>query len=230
MVTTNPDLQSLLDVIGVFVFAMSGGIVAVRTGLDLFGVMVLSWVAGLGGGILRDVLLDISPPVGISDARLMGTALLAGLLVFLLGEPLRTLAARRPGLRLTRLPRLVRVLDAVGLAVFAVSGTLTALGVGVGPLPAVVVGVLTAVGGGLLRDLLAGTVPEVLCRELYAIPALLGSALLAWAFELGRLEPVVIWGCVVLVFAVRMTAVVLDLNAPRVRPGPATRRRAERRR
>ncbi len=215
MVTTDPDLQLLLDVVGVFVFALSGALVAVRSGLDLFGVLVLAWVAGLGGGIVRDVLLDVSPPVGISDPRLMATAVLAGMLVFALHAPLDRLARRRPGWGLSHVPRLVRVLDAGGLAVFAVGGTLKALGLGAGPTAAVVVGVVTAVGGGLLRDLLAGEVPEVLRRELYAIPALVGSSLLVWASQADRLSATVIWGCLLLVFAVRMTAVVLDLNAPR---------------
>ncbi len=215
MVTTNTDLQSLLDVVGVFVFALSGAVLAVRSGLDLFGVLVLAWVAGLGGGIVRDVLLDVSPPVGIQDVRLMSTALLAGLAVFVLHPQLGRLSAGRHGRALRHVPNAVRLLDAVGLATFAVSGTLTALGLGVGPLAAVVVGVITAVGGGLIRDLLAGVVPEVLRRELYAIPALAGSALLVWADQVGRLGPVVIWACVVLILVVRLTAVALDLNAPR---------------
>jgi uncharacterized membrane protein YeiH len=214
MVSSDAGLQVLLDVVGVFVVALSGALVAVRVHLDLFGVLTLAWVAGLGGGIVRDVLLTVSPPVGISDLRLMATAVLAGCLVFALHDSLVRLAHTHPRLALSHVPRLIRVLDAGGLAVFAVSGGLKALGLGAGATAAVVVGVVTAVGGGLLRDLLAGQVPEVLRRELYAIPALIGSGLLVWASRADLLGPAVIWGCVVLIFVVRMTAVVLDLNAP----------------
>jgi uncharacterized membrane protein YeiH len=114
-----------------------------------------------------------------------------------------------------RISRLVRVLDAAGLAVFAVAGALKALGVGAGPMTAVLVGGITAVGGGILRDLLAGQVPEVLRRELYAVPALLGAAIVVVAEHFGHLTASVVWGAVLIVFVVRMMAVVLDLNAPK---------------
>jgi uncharacterized membrane protein YeiH len=114
-----------------------------------------------------------------------------------------------------RISRLVRVLDAAGLAVFAVAGALKALGVGAGPVTAVLVGGITAVGGGILRDVLAGQVPEVLRRELYAVPALLGAAIVVVAHHVGHLTASVVWGSVLIVFVVRMMAVVLDLNAPK---------------
>lgn len=214
MVTDNTDLQLALDLIGVFAFALSGGLVAVRKGLDLVGVCVLAWVAGLGGGIIRDLLIGAVPPVGISDWRLVGAAVLAGLLTFLFHGPMSDpdvpLGRRR---RLAA--RMVRALDAVGLAVFAVAGSMKALSLGAGPLPAVVVGVITAVGGGALRDVLAGQVPEVLRRELYAIPAAIGSAVVVWADAVGALGAGVAWASVILVFAIRIVAVALDLNAPR---------------
>ncbi len=204
-------LQLALDLSGVFVFALSGGLAAVRRRLDLFGVLVLAGAAALGGGVLRDVLIGSLPPVGISDWRLVGTALLAGLVTFFFHP------------RITRISRVVRVLDAVGLAVFAVSGSVTALSAGAGPLAAVLVGGVTAVGGGVIRDLLAGQVPEVLLRELYALPALLGAAGIVAAEHWGILTPVVLWCCVALVFGIRMVAVILDLNAPQpLRTGDPT--------
>jgi uncharacterized membrane protein YeiH len=214
MVTDNTDLQLVLDLIGVFAFALSGGLVAVRKGLDLVGVCVLAWAAGLGGGIIRDLLIGQVPPVGISDWRLVATALVAGLLTFVLHGPMSDpdvpLGRRR---RLAA--RMVRVLDAVGLAVFAVAGSMKALSLDVDPLPAVVVGVVTAVGGGVVRDVLAGQVPEVLRRELYAIPAAIGSVVVVWADAVGALGALVVWASVILVFAIRIVAVALDLNAPR---------------
>ncbi len=203
MVIHNTDLQLVLDLVGVFAFALSGGLVAVRKGFDLVGVLVLAWLTGLGGGMVRDVIIGAVPPVGISDWRLMLTAAVAGLVTFVL----------HPGLG--RISRWVRVLDAVGLSVFAVGGSMKALQFGVPPITAVVVGVISAVGGGMLRDVLAGQVPEVLRRELYAVPALAGSAVIVLAHQAGYLGAPVIWGSVMLVFGTRMVAVALDLNAPK---------------
>lgn len=214
MVTADSDLQLVLDLLGVFVFALSGGLVAVRRQLDLVGVLVLAGVAGLGGGIIRDVFIGAVPPVGINDWRLMSVAITAGLLTFVLHGRLLDPSAVRPRLRYRLVTRGVRLLDAAGLAVFAVSGALKALDHGVGPFAAVVVGVITAVGGGLLRDVLAGQVPEVLRRELYAVPALVGSALVVGAHQIGHLSAAVVWGSVILVFVTRVVAVALDLNAP----------------
>lgn len=208
------DIQLLLDILGVFVFGLSGALVAVRKGLDLIGVVVLAWVAGLGGGILRDVLLGATPPVGVSDWRLMVPVLVAGGVTFLWYRRLRSLLSGRPGVRVGLIGRLIRTTDAVGLSFFAVSGALKALEFDAGALTAVLLGVVTAVGGGALRDVLAGEVPEVLRRELYAVPALIGAAVIVLADTLGILNQIVIWGAVLLVFVIRMTAVALDLNAP----------------
>ena len=211
MLTFDTHLQLALDLVGVFAFALSGGLVAVKKRLDLFGVLVLSGAAALGGGVMLDVLIGELPPVWISDWRLLTSALVAGLVTFLY----------HPGVE--RISRFVRVLDAAGLAVFAVGGSLKALGAGMDPLTSVIVGGITAVGGGIVRDVLAGQVPEVLRREMYALPALLGSALIVTAHHFDAVTPLVIWGCVALVFAVRMIAVVLDVHAPKpLRTGELT--------
>lgn len=211
MLTYSAGLQLALDLVGVFVFALTGGLVGVRKRLDLFGVLVLAGAAALGGGVLRDVLIGDTPPVGISDWRLLSAALLAGLVTFFF----------HPGV--ARISTVVRVLDAAGLATFAIGGSLKALGAGVDPLAAVVVGGITAVGGGMLRDVLAGQVPEVLRREMYALPALLGSALLVAAHHWDLVSTYVTWACVALVFAVRMVAVILDVHAPKpLRTGDLT--------
>lgn len=148
MLTLDTDLQLALDLVGVFVFALTGGLVAVKKRLDLFGVLVLAASAALGGGVLRDLLIGDTPPVGISDWRLLGTAVLAGLVTFVF----------HPGVE--RISKVVRVLDAAGLATFAIGGSLKALGAGVSPLAAVVIGCITAIGGGMVRDVLAGQVPR----------------------------------------------------------------------
>jgi uncharacterized membrane protein YeiH len=203
MLTTFASAQLALDLVGVFVFALSGGLVAVKKRFDLFGVLVLAGAAALGGGVVRDLLIGDVPPVGISDWRLISAAALGGLVTFLF----------HPGVE--RITRFVRVLDAAGLGAFAVAGSVKAVTtLGVSPIAAVVVGVITAVGGGVLRDLLAGQVPEVLRRELYAVPAMLGSTIVVVAAQLGSLRDWVLWVAAGLVFAVRLVAVHLDLNAP----------------
>ena len=129
--------------------------------------------------------------------------------------PAQEMATRAPDVRWRRVPYAVRLLDAGGLALFAVNGALVALGVGAGALASTLIGGITAVGGGVLRDVLAGRVPEVLQRELYALPALLGAALVVLADHLGVTSRLTIWASVALVFAIRVLAVALDLNAPR---------------
>lgn len=192
-----------LDLIGVFVFALSGGLAAVRKQFDILGVLVLAAAAGLGGGILRDVLIGDTPPVGITDWRLLAAACAAGLITFRF----------HPGVR--RIRRVVLILDGIGLGVFAIAGTLKALELGNSVLTAVIVGVLTGVGGGMIRDLLSGEVPQILAhRELYATPALVGTALFAGLWDAGVVHPLVTWGSAALIGVLRLLALRWDLEAP----------------
>jgi len=153
----------LLDFIGTFVFAISGALVAVRHRLDLFGVLVLSFAAATAGGITRDVLLGATPPASLVDWRYFAVASLAGLLTFY----------RHAQVERMRNP--VQLFDAVGLGLFAVLGANKALAFGVGPVGAVMLGMLTGIGGGIARDVLVAQVPNVLRRELYAVAALAGA-------------------------------------------------------
>jgi uncharacterized membrane protein YeiH len=161
----------VLDLAGTFVFALSGAMAGVRHQLDLFGVLVLSFAAGNAGGLTRDLILGATPPPAIADWRYIGVSLGAGLLTFFCAPIIR------------RLRSSVLVLDAAGLSLFAVSGTLKAVDVGLNPVGAMLLGVLTGVGGGMLRDVLVSEVPAVLRGELYASAALAGSAVVV----LGRL-------------------------------------------
>lgn len=156
---------TLIDFIGTFAFAISGATAGVRRGLDLFGVLVLAFAAATAGGIARDTLLGATPPVALVDARYFGLSMLAGLATFYRYEVIERL--RNP----------VQLSDAVGLGLFAVIGAGKALAHGVGPVGAVMLGVLSGIGGGIVRDVLVMQVPNVLQRELYAIAALLGAAL-----------------------------------------------------
>ena len=155
----------VLDLVGIFVFAISGALVAVRKELDVFGVLVLAGTTGLGGGFLRDVLIDATPPAALADWRYLMVPVAAGLVTFWYHPAVG------------RMERQVGVLDAFGLALFCVTGALKALEYGLGPLPAALMGMVTGIGGGMARDLLAGRVPAVFRGELYATPALAGAVI-----------------------------------------------------
>ncbi|WP_101524243.1 MULTISPECIES: TRIC cation channel family protein [Nocardioides] len=164
----------LMDLAGIFVFAISGALVAVRKQLDVFGCLVLAGATGLGGGWIRDVLIGAAPPETLTDWRYLTVPLAAGLLTF----------AFHPAVG--RAERVVNVFDAFGLALFCVTGALKALDYGLGPLPAALLGMITGIGGGMVRDLLAGRIPIVLRGELYAIPALAGAAVAVLAERLDQ--------------------------------------------
>ena len=167
MFGTDPLLVSL-DLLGIFVFALSGGVVAVRKELDIFGVLVLAGTTGLGGGFLRDVLIDATPPAALEDWRYLMVPVAAGLVTFFFHP---TLARRRA-------ERVITFFDAAGLGLFCVTGALKSLEYGLGPVPSALMGMVTGIGGGIARDLLAGRVPAVFDSELYATPALAGAT---WA-------------------------------------------------
>src|SRR3990170_3318787 len=152
-----------LDLAGTFVFALSGALVGVRHRLDLFGVVVLAFAAATAGGILRDLIIGAVPPPAIADPRYFVVPVVAGLLTFF-WHPV-----------VTRLQASVLVLDGAGLALFAVSGATKALEFGLGPVAAVLLGGLTGIGGGMVRDVLVSEVPTVFRAELYAVAALAGA-------------------------------------------------------
>jgi uncharacterized membrane protein YeiH len=195
-------VETALDLTGIFVFAITGALVGVRKGLDVFGVLVLALVTGLGGGFLRDLLIGAVPPATLTDWRYLVVPVVAGLLTFFL----------HPGVG--RLERLVNVFDAAGLGLFCVTGTLKALAYGLGPLPAALLGMITGIGGGVVRDLLAGRVPVVLRREIYATPAFLGAGLVVVSSEADFYAPWVAVAAAVLCFVIRMFAVRRGWNAP----------------
>ena len=198
----DPRLLLALDLIGTFVFGLSGGLLAVRKRLDVFGVASLSLAAALGGGLLRDVLIGSVPPVALVDGRYAGAALAAAAVTF---------AGHR---LLERLGPAVRIFDAVGLGFFAVAGTSKSLGAGLAGFAAVGLGVLTAIGGGVLRDVLAGEVPLVLRREIYAVAALAGALVVAGASQAGVYGPAAAAAAVVLTFVIRLLAMRRDWHAP----------------
>ncbi len=160
----NARVLLVIDLVGVFVFALAGATAAVRQRLDLFGVLVLSFATASAGGILRDLLIGAVPPAAFRDWRYLAAAMLAGLVTFIWHGAIERM--RNP----------VRVFDAAGLGLFAVAGTQKALAVGLHPVMAALLGMLTGIGGGIVRDLLLSRVPVVFQSDIYALAALAGAA------------------------------------------------------
>ncbi|MCB1561798.1 MAG: trimeric intracellular cation channel family protein [Xanthomonadales bacterium] len=196
-----------LDLMGTFVFAISGATVGVRHRLDLFGVLVLSFAAATCGGIVRDALIGATPPASLEDWRYLLISSLAGLLVFY----------RHASVERLRNP--VQMFDAAGLGLFAVTGASKALAFGAGPLTAILLGMLSGIGGGIARDVLVAQIPAVLTRELYAIAALAGAAVLVLGRMLfdGPLAPLAAGGAL-LCFSLRLAAIRLGWGLPIARP------------
>jgi uncharacterized membrane protein YeiH len=197
----------VLDLAGTFAFALNGALTAVRTAhLDIVGVITLGMITAVGGGIIRDVLLGALPPATFVDWRYLAVAATGGLIAFLFSR------------WLTQVRNPIDVLDAAGLSLFAVTGAGKALELGVGPAQAIILGAVTGVGGGTLRDVLIRKVPSVLSSGLYAIPALVGAALFVVADRVGVQDvlgvPVAL-GAAVVCFLIRMVGLHFGIDAPK---------------
>lgn len=160
---TSEHLVLVFDLVGTFVFALSGAMAAVRRRLDLFGVLVLSFAAATFGGIARDLLIGAVPPAAISNWRYLVVSLFAGIITFYWHPAI------------DRLMNLVLIFDAAGLGLFAVAGAHKALSYGLNPVMAALLGMVTGIGGGMVRDVLLTEIPVVLRAELYAVAALAGA-------------------------------------------------------
>lgn len=198
-------LLNMLNVVGTFAFGLSGAMVAIRRQLDLFGIIVLAVATGVAGGLLRDLLLGEAPPEVLNTLWPMAVAAAAGLGAFFFAPVI------------DRLWRPVMVLDAVGLGVFAVAGCDKALAFGLEPPGAILLGVMSAVGGGMLRDMMAAEVPRVLHEEVYALAALCGSAAYAGLRAVEIAESWAVALAVLLAFALRLASVRYGWRLPRAR-------------
>lgn len=201
--STEAILRLLLDLLGTFAFALNGALTAARvTRLDIVGVLTLGMITALGGGIIRDILLDDVPPATFRDWRYLAVAAAGALIAFAFHK------------FLGRLSGPIELLDAVGLSVFAVTGASKAMEYGLGPAQAIILGTITGVGGGTLRDALLGRIPSVMSEGLYAIPALIGAAITVAAIltELYGVAAAVI--AAVVCWLIRVIGIHFKLNAP----------------
>jgi uncharacterized membrane protein YeiH len=191
-----------VDLLGTFVFALSGAAAGVKSRFDLFGLMALSFAAGNAGGITRDVLIGVVPPAAISDWRYLGVSLLAGLVTFFW----------YPNIDKRR--RLVLLFDAAGLGLFAVAGTQKALIAGLNPVMAIFMGVLTGIGGGILRDVLVNQTPTVLEADIYAVAALAAGVVVVIGYKLHYPAFVVLTVGALLCFWLRVMAIYRGWHLP----------------
>jgi uncharacterized membrane protein YeiH len=200
-------LLLVLDLMGTFVFALSGASAGVRRRLDLFGVLVLSFVAGNFGGITRDLMIGAVPPAAISDWRYVGVSLLAGAMTFYWFSSIDRL--RNP----------VLVFDGAGLALFAVSGAQKALAFGLDPVMAALLGMLTGIGGGMVRDVLIAKIPIVLRADLYAVAALAGAGVVVTGSLLHVPSTAATMAGAALCFGLRLMAIQRGWQLPVALPG-----------
>lgn len=190
------------DLLGVFFFAVSGSLLAGRKGFDLIGSLLLGSLVGLGGGVARDLIIGQSPAAFSNPVYLVPPVLAALLVYFLYAS-------------VARIGSLLTVFDAAGLALFCITGTAKALDAGLNPVASVLLGVTTAVGGGLLRDVVANEVPRLFNpQDIYAIPAFLGAALTALCWLNGLLNLGTGLAIAVLVFSFRLLAWHFHWHAP----------------
>jgi uncharacterized membrane protein YeiH len=194
-----------LDLAGVFVFALSGGLAAVRARLDLFGVVVVATVTALGGGVLRDTLLADNPPYALRHWPYLVVPAVAAILAF------------RWHPQVSRARHLVLVLDAAGLGMFTVTATQKSLDAGLGWAGSSMVGVIAGIGGGVIRDVLLRQIPVVLRREIYAVAALVGAVAVCLGRAVHQLHAPWLIGTAVLVFGIRLMALMRHWSAPRPR-------------
>lgn len=191
------------DLCGIFFFAVSGSLLAARKGFDIIGSLALAYMTGLGGGIIRDLIIDQGVPNSFVNTAYLLPPFLATIAVYLLSTHIQ------------KLRYFISLFDAGGLALFCITGTLTALAAGIQPIVAVLLGVATACGGGLLRDITANETPSLFNpRDLYAVPAFLGSGTTVLLMMTGWFNLLTATITAIVVFVLRMLALRFGWSAP----------------
>ncbi len=207
------ELIYALEIIGAAAFAVSGAMAALEHDADIFGVIFLAVVTALGGGVIRDLLLGVTPPKMFVSYVYLAVAALAALVVF------ADAYIRREKYRKHRdkLDSINNMFDAVGLAVFTVSGMNTAMQQSDNVLLILVLGMSTGVGGGMLRDMMINKMPKVLRKRVYAVASLLGGGVYYGLFALGVHETIAAVSGMAVIIALRVLATVYKWNLPAIR-------------
>lgn len=192
----------VLDLMGTFVFAISGALAARQRGLDIFGIGVIAFITSCGGGIIRDISLGATPPAGLTNWHYLVTAIIASVLAIFLYDVLG------------RLKHPVLFFDAIGLGFFSVSGSQKSLLLGHNAEVAILLGLITASGGGVLRDVLLARVPVILKKEIYASAALVSSLLVVLGDYLSWPSFWKLWFPIVICVGLRALSLRYQLNLP----------------
>lgn len=198
-------MQIIFDLLGMFVFATSGALMAIRKDFDVIGILLLAELTATGGGVIRDLIIGVTPPAAFTNLGYLVVPVVAAIITFF-AHPV-----------FERLMTPVLIFDAAGLGLFCVTGTLTALDHGLGVLQAAALGVTTGVGGGLLRDIVAREIPALVRpdSELYAVPALAGALVVAAARPLHHAQSTIAVSAAVFIFVFRLVALRRGWHAPR---------------
>ncbi|MCR2764823.1 TRIC cation channel family protein [Microbacterium sp. zg.B48] len=195
-------MDTVLDFLGTFFFAISGSLLAAHRGFDIVGSVLLGLLTGLGGGVIRDLILGVTPAAFSQPVYLLAPLAAAALVFFLYTV-------------VERLPRTLLIFDAAGLGLFCTTGAAKALELGMNPVAAALLGVATGVGGGLLRDVVANRDPELFDpNDIYAVPAMMGAALVAAAWMVGWYDPLIQLAVGVFVFAFRLASLRFHWHVP----------------
>ncbi len=204
----------IIELIGIIAFAVSGAVVAIKKRFDLFGVIVLGVMTAVGGGALRDITLGVLPPMMFRNSIYVVTAFGTAILAFLLGLIAQKKIKKRKELYLN----IINFFDAVGLGVFAVTGTNAAIihGFGDNAFLCIFVGVVTGIGGGMVRDILAAKVPFVLHKDIYASAAIVGAAMYYFMYKAGLNATLNVSAAIIVTIAIRIAAICYHLSLPRV--------------
>lgn len=202
---TSTEIYTFLDLMGTFVFALSGAVAAREKGLDIFGIFAIAFIVACGGGIIRDLCISAIPPVGLTNVLYLMMVFAATLLVIVFYQVISIL--KHP----------VLLFDALGLSVFTVSGASKVIDFGHNYELAIFLGTVTAVGGGVIRDMLLSRIPVILKKEIYASAAMLGAAIVVAGDYLSIPKEIASTGAIVICFGLRFSGLYFHLNLPSFR-------------
>ncbi len=205
--------STAIEVIGIIAFSVSGAMVAIRRKTDLFGVILLAILTAMGGGLLRDMIFSFSPPVIFGLKWYLLICVIVSIIVFLIARKYSKTYLENE----TKIEHINDIFDALGLGIFAVMGTKIALehGFGEDAIITISCGVITCIGGGIIRDVLTKSIPFVLVKRIYAIAAILGSSVyyVMYLFEIN--DGIAIVAGVLVTFILRLLAMIFKWNMPK---------------
>ncbi|EFI41773.1 trimeric intracellular cation channel family protein [Peptoniphilus sp. oral taxon 386] len=209
------EIDAVLEIIGTIAFASSGAMVGIRKGMDLFGILVLGIVTALGGGCVRDIILGITPPGMFVNSSYAIQALISSLILFMIfyvkSDYLNSKA-------LKKYEDFLMILDAIGLGAFTVTGINTAIGTGYAEKEflLIFVGMLTGVGGGIIRDVFSNSIPSIFKEQIYAVASFFGACFYVLFIDKLDADTVMILSAMIVII-IRIFAVKKNLHLPKVK-------------